>query len=87
MTVALENCEKPTAKQSIEKLFYLLSWVCLQCFAQDCPIKKKNYFYYYFKLVFIATELRQRSKTDIFQKALFCTLASSINMALKVIQI
>ena len=35
----------------------------------------------------MANELQQKPKFDIFQKALFCTLASSTNFALRVIKV
>ena len=39
------------------------------------------------KLIFRATELYQRTKFDTFEKALFCTLASSANLVLNTVPI
>ena len=39
------------------------------------------------KLIITATELRQRPKFDAFHKELFCTLASSKNLVLKVVTV
>ena len=38
-------------------------------------------------LIFRASELPQRPKFDIFQEALFCTLASSTNLVLTVVPV
>ena len=53
-------------------------------FSEDFRILKTHSL---FKLIFRATQLQQRRKYDIFQKALFCTLASSTNAELNVVPI
>ena len=40
-----------------------------------------------FKLIFRANDLPQKSKFDIFQEALFCSLVSSRNLVLKIVPI
>ena len=40
-----------------------------------------------FKLTFQATQLQQISEYDIFQKALFSTLASSMNLELNALAV
>ena len=40
-----------------------------------------------FNLIFMITHLQQRPKYDIFQKALFCTLASNTNLFLNFVRI
>ena len=40
-----------------------------------------------FKLIFKATPLQKVPEYDIFQKALFCTLASSMNLGLNAVPV
>ena len=39
LTFVLENREKSAVKHYIKTLFYLISWICLQSFVEDCSLE------------------------------------------------
>ena len=82
LTIVLENCEKSAVKFSVEKptllIFVNLSIIFCQRFFSGHAL---------LKLILRETELQRRTKFDIFQTTVVCTLATNGNLVLNVVPI